>query len=64
MTNSKQIIKRIDDLIGKFSNPADPSDVETLREWRKEVEREMLNDSIRETPSIKLVVEKLSCHFS
>ena len=55
--NKQQLLDRIDSLLRQFSNPAFPDDVETMRNWKSQVYRAMINDNLKEHEGIKMIID-------
>ena len=56
---TQTILKKIDVLIDKFSDPAYPDDILEIKEWHKAVQTAMLKKDLRKHEGVQMLVEKL-----
>lgn len=57
--NKEQLLKKLNNLIAEFTNPAFVGDADRLKAWRSSLERAMIKESLKEHAGVKMILDKL-----
>lgn len=55
----QQLLKKLDNLLSKYTDPTYSDDPESIRGWRKELQRAMIKKDLKKHEGILLIIEKL-----